>query len=610
VNLKLHFMCGYFLLGTVLIYSKVGMAKEAVLVPISTILEDKILELNTSYSMGKYQDVVNVSKKLLLLDSSNKEVKDLYAISNYKLKNYKSIIDLYTEHQAEYLDSPLQLKLRSIAMVKEKKFLLAMRNFRTLKSLTSLNPEWKAFYHYLVFKINPKSSFEELKRMSEGSSGAASDLTLGKLYLIAGKNDKAIQSFKLSLEKESKNVESLEYLGDSYFKNKKLGRSISAYSALLKIEPNNAQVKIKLATSYIKKDQLINAIKVLESDNNSKVVNLRERLSAFVNNYLNNSLSRSIAEEKTRFSKVAIQSENKLVLEEKFIPNDMDLALNPNVINNSVELEASPDVQKINNSVVLQAPAPDVQKANKINSLVALETSPDLPSTKNNNVRVGDISVLELSIGVKSKKYDLLGTGFNVKADYSMGGVASFKYTFFPVGRNWNSQISLDHSSVKVGNLQGLSPTESTLSESRLTTGINYFINNFSIGPFLMYENISAIQTTPSILRGNINFFNFGVRGGYLIHIKNNFKLSLEASYFSKIMSVSKTTSIGTAEKRTLMDISTKLYYKIKPNINYFIGLGFLQTNTTYSGSSVRGTSEAREQEKDFTFPIGIKYEF
>ena len=581
VSLKLHHFFCFFILGSFILYYESAIAKDeghSFQRPSLTNFEEKIVELRKSYLMGEYQAVVDLSKRLMILDSSNEEIKDLYALAIFKLKNYRAVIELYSERQADYLESPLQLKLRSIALAKEKSFLSAMTNLRTLKSIAPLSPEWKVFYHYLVFKINPKSSFKELERMNKGSPQIANDLTAGKLFLLYGKNDEATKAFESGLEKDPSNVEALENLGDSYLKNKKFDKSISNYSRLLSIEPQNFKVKLKLAKSYIKKGQLISGMKVLEADNNTEIVKLRGSLLSYTNNLLNNPQSRSIAEEKIQLNSVTV-SEEKSVLEEKFIPKDIDIYVDPAL-------------------------------KGQVNNAGSLQTTSVNESVRNKEMHSDDISMLELSIGAKAKKYVLTGAGFNARADYSTGISLNSKYTFFPAGRSWNSQIIMNHSRIEISDLRGLSPSKATLSESRLGLGVNYLVRHFSIGPVLMYENMSATQTTPSVIRGNVNFFNLGIKSEYSIHIKKNSKLNFEVSYLSKVMSVSKTTSVGTADRRNLMDASVKFYYEMRPLAYYFIGLGFLETKTKYSASSARGTAQAIEKETEFTFPIGINYAF
>lgn len=95
VSLKLHHFFCFFILGSFILYHESAIAKDeghSFQRPSLTNFEEKIVELRKSYLMGEYQAVVDLSKRLMILDSSNEEIKDLYALAIFKLKNYRAVI--------------------------------------------------------------------------------------------------------------------------------------------------------------------------------------------------------------------------------------------------------------------------------------------------------------------------------------------------------------------------------------------------------------------------------------------------------------------------------------------------------------------------------------
>jgi hypothetical protein len=87
-------------------------------------------------------------------------------------------------------------------------------------------------------------------------------------------------------------------------------------------------------------------------------------------------------------------------------------------------------------------------------------------------------------------------------------------------------------------------------------------------------------------------------------------KLKLEADYYTKIVSTSKTLLVGNVDKRNSLSLSGKFYYEMRPSAYYFAGVGYSATDTKYSASAARGTSQAIEKERDFSFPVGLDYAF
>lgn len=579
VEIKVKVFTSCLLSGLLLGHMPDGLAIESGHIVDQISSEEKVSVISDKYLQGKYSEVFNTSKAFLKFDPSNELVRNLYSMSCFKLKNYNCIIDFYTEQEAEYLKSPLQLKLRSIAQAKEGNYYSALIALQALNETGRQGAEWKSFYHYLVYKINPNSSFKELSRLNQGSPSIANDLNTGKLHLLDGKYDRAAISFQAALSKDYLNTEALEILGDSYFQMKNFDKSLAAYLSLLKITPNNSTVIIKIGKVYFKLGLYFDAIKALEKGTSDEAKNLKAKITSFANHAFNNHSSRSIAAEKTQLDTM-VTVYGKANLEESFIPTP------------EIDIYMDSKAKSLNSE--------------KLGSVVVSSTNGELSfvnATKSS-------STLELGIGLKAKKYNLYGTGFNAKIDYSTGVALNVKYSFFSSDKKWNTNFDLYHSKTSFDDLAGLTPQKIILNETKTTLGFNYMLRSFSLGPIIMYESMSSTQTSPSTVRGNVNFFNIGVRAAQLLNISEHTKLKLEADYYSKIVSTSKTLLVGNVDKRNSLGFSGKFYFEMRPNAYYFAGVGYSKMDTKYSASAARGTSQAIERERDFSFPVGIDYAF
>ena len=121
-------------------------------------------------------------------------------------------IGISSVYSVQAFSQDLPSKLKSLVTAKEGNYYSAIIAMGAIDGPTSLNREWKIFYHYLVFKINPESAYKELKRLNEASPNIDNDLILGRLYLLDNKIVKAIASFQAALVKNPLNAEALEYL--------------------------------------------------------------------------------------------------------------------------------------------------------------------------------------------------------------------------------------------------------------------------------------------------------------------------------------------------------------------------------------------------------------
>lgn len=581
MNTKKQLKLNYFLIGFLSVCSINSRAAEEV--SRTQLFSDKesLMNLSNDYSSGNYLKVIEVSKKLLQLDSKNDDFRNLYVLASYKLKNYKAIIDLHKENEIEYLTSPVQLKLRAISLAKEASYYQSMIALKTLREVEPLTSEWKYFYHYLVFKLNSKSAFKELKRMNRVSPNVVNDITTGNLYLLNEMYNEAIVSFNAALVKDPLNKEVMEILGDSYLKLRDRDKALGIYSSLLIISPKSSHVKIKISKVLVKKGQYLNALKKLAGDDSSNVVEFRNKLENFTSQFLNNKQSRAIAEEKTAINSLT-PGDGRLVLEESFIPKEIDIYAEP-IIKFSEKGKPVPTEVAVVSNVV---------------------------GPKIDRIHLGDVSTVELSLGPKLKSYDLSGVGFNAKVDYSSGLVVNGKFNFAPENRNWDSHVEVEHSRVELKSLNGVTPNKTTLSETKASVGVNYLLGNTSIGPLLIYETMSANQTIPSTLRGNVDFFNLGARVGHTFQVTDEIKIKLEAKYFTKVVTASKTIAVGNVNKHSSVGAGGIFYYETRPQAHIFAGVGYSDTTTKYKGSSARGTVDAKETEKDILFPLGISYAF
>jgi hypothetical protein len=68
-------------------------------------------------------------------------------------------------HETESSKLILQSKLKSISNAKEGNYYSALLALGAVGEIDSLDKQWKSFYHYLVFKINPESAYKDLKRL-------------------------------------------------------------------------------------------------------------------------------------------------------------------------------------------------------------------------------------------------------------------------------------------------------------------------------------------------------------------------------------------------------------------------------------------------------------
>lgn len=519
------------------------------------------------YRNAQYTEVIESARKILKISPNNEEARELLARSLFQLKDYKSVINLYSEKQAEFIASPVQLKLRTIAQAREGNFYSAMLALRELREDEVLGHEWKVYYHYLVFKINKESAFKELKRMEQISPNIIYDLIVGDLYVLAGDNQKAIGFFEAALKKNYLNAEAMEKLGDCYIRIGEYEKGLNAYRTLTKIKSSDDGIKIKQAWALEKNGYYLDALKSLENENHPSVLDYKNKLALRIQKIMNNNSQRAIAEE------------------QNISPVDGVPALEAKVI-----------------------PMPPLE--------IAAEDNPKLAVQAETVKSLGDLSheedksTIELSFGPKAKKYNLTGVGFNARVNYSTGMSAAAKYIFAPENRNWETVTAFDYSKVAINNLRGVTPADITLTETKLDLGVNYKFDGLSVGPSLMYEKMSAIQTMPNPIRGNIDLVNVGLRAGYANSFSDKIHFRLDLSAYTKLVTTSKTTIVGTVDKRTMMSGALKLYYTTGTSLNYFAGAMFASTETSYEASQNRGTAAAKEKEQDITFPLGINYVF
>lgn len=519
------------------------------------------------YRNAQYTEVVESTKKILKISPNNEEARELLARSLFQLKDYKSVINLYSEKQVEFIASPVQLKLRTLAQAREGNFYSAMLALRELREDEVLGHEWKVYYHYLVFKINKESAFKELKRMDQVSPNIIYDLIVGDLYTLAGDNQKAIGFFEAALRKNYLNTEAMEKLGDCYIRSGEYGKALNAYRALTKIKGPDDRIKIKQAWALEKNGYYLDALKSLENENYPSVLEYKNKLGLRIQKMMNSNSQRSIAEEQ-----IISPVDGALALEEKVIP------------------------------------MPPLEIAAEENPKLAIQLKTAKPIDDLSHEE--DKSTIELSFGPKAKKYDLTGVGFNARVNYSTGMSAAAKYTFAPENRVWETVAAFDYSRVAFNNLRGVTPADITLNETKLDVGVNYKFGGLSVGPSLMYEKMSATQTTPNPIRGNVDLTNVGLRAGYANSFSDRFHFRLDLSAYTKLVTTSKTTIVGNVDKRTMMSGALKFYYTTGPSFNYFAGAMFAATETTYEASQSRGTTAAKENEQDITFPLGINYVF
>lgn len=389
-------------------------------------------------------------------------------------------------HEIESSKLILQSKLKSISNAKEGNYYSALLALGAVGEIDSLDKQWKSFYHYLVFKINPESAYKDLKRLSLTNPDIENELTLGNLYLLDNKIEKAFTSFQIVLVKDPLNplaLKNLEYIS--------------------KLKSTNHE------TSEEKKEKIL----ILESS----------------------------------FFPIITDEQRELIL------------------NKSEE-------QKI--------------------------------LSKN-------VSKIEINLGPLAKKYELEGIGFNALVNYTTGLNLGIRYEFSPKESVWNTYVGLAYSKTTFDNLVGLIPNKVSLNETRMALGFNYFIHNYSLGPILMYESTYTTRTVPSTFKGNSDFFNLGAKFGYEHLVAKNLFVKLEATYLSKIISVSKPIGDGEVGDHNSINFLGKLILKNdSEKIFYFLGLGYSMVETKYTSTATRGTLQAKEKEKIFSFPIGINYEF
>lgn len=519
------------------------------------------------YRNAQYSEAAAAAENMLKVSPANDEVRELLALSLFQSKDYKGVVRLFTDTQAEFLNSSLQLKLRTISLAREGHFYSALLVLRNLKEEEVLGHSWKSYYHYLVYRINKDSAYKELKRMNQVSPDAVTELIQGDLYALDGNNSKAIELYESALKKNYLNAEVLEKMGDSHCRSKDYEKAVVAYQSLIKFMPEKSSIKLKLAWAMEKGGHYLDAFKFLEKENDQELAAYREKLAVRIKNILNNP-SRVVA------GKEDIEPvDGRLALEEKFIP--------------AVSLKIAED-------------APVSVAANIVTAPVAIP----------NQDHSGDVSAFEFSLGPKAKKYSLSGNGFNAKVDYSTGMAVGAKYTFTPEERAWESMLVADYSKTSMNDLNGVTPKDVTLNELRLSVGVNYKLDSFSVGPALMYEKMSATQTTPNTIRGNVDFANVGVRANAFHAFTDKFQSRLEFNYFRKIVTTSKTTAVGNVNNRSMMLGQLKFYYGATPSLQYFAGASFASVDTSYDASEARGTTAAKEKEQDVTFPLGINYVF
>jgi len=442
-----------------------------------------------------------------------------------------------------------------------------MLALRDLREDEVLGHEWKVYYHYLVFKINKDSAFKELKRMSQVSPNIIYDLIVGDLYVLAGDNKKAIEFFEAALKKNYLNTEAMEKLGDCHVRNAEYEKALNIYQSLAKIKSADEGVKIKLAWVLEKKGYYLDAFKSLENEKHPSVLEYKNKLALRIQKIMNGNSQRAIAEE------------------QNISPVDGILALEAKVI-----------------------PMPPLEIASEENSKLVVQAETVKPMDDRSHEE--DKSTIELSFGPKAKKYNLSGVGFNARVNYSSGMSAGARYTFAPEKRNWETEAAFNYSKVAIKNLRGVTPADITLNETKLDVGVSYKFGGLLAGPTLMYEKMSATQTTPNPIRGNVDLTNIGLRAGYANSFSDKFHFRLDLSAYRKLVTTSKTTIVGSVDKRTMMSGALKFYYTTGPSVNYFAGAMFASTETSYEASQSRGTTAAKEKEQDITFPLGINYVF
>lgn len=531
-------------------------------------LAEKIKEIKLFYNSGKYSDVVKEAERILSIHPKNEIATDLFMIGKFKQKQFKDIINYYNETQAEYITSHFQLKVRAIAQARDGNYYSSMLAIRSLKALVPFNNEWKKFYHYIVYKINADSAYKELQRISKNTSSVSADIITADLYQLAGQSKMAIAALETALTKDYLNQDALEGLGNLYFENNNWEKSIAAYTSLLKINPHHSSVKIKIAKAYIVGGRLWDAMNILDNDARVDVVSLRNKISKQSQDLLTGQSTRSIAQ--VELAAGRSETVSKGISDENFIPQDIDVY------------------------------------ADSITKSEATVT----PATFVDNLVTKDTSVFEFSLSPKTKKYDLSGTGFNANVGYSNGVSANSRFTFYPAGRQWLALFDIQHSQTSLKNLSGLSPSLIILRETNASIGLNYLRNDFSLGPALMFETMSGTQTTPNNIRGNVDCFNLGLRSTYSLRVGDHWKFNFEASYFSKIISASKTSSVGNVGSRSIILASNKIIYSPGNTLGYFLGFSFSDITTKYEGTQTRGTSAAVETERDLSIPLGINYVF
>lgn len=554
----------YILMSTTLVNSTFAKSVDS--------FKENLIQIENDFLSGKYSEVISSTSKILQSDLSNNNMADLYLLANFRLHNYKSIINLYPENKLYLLNTSTQLKVRALALYNEKNYPLALRSLDILKKTIPLDLNWRTFYHYLAFKINPKNSFGELDRLNKHTADPLNNIISGKLYLLSGKKKEALISFQAAFDKSSLDVEDMKHLSEAYVRNKLFVKSEEILKLLLKDSPNDSGVKIKLAQNYIHQSRFNDAIEMLENDNSVEVFLIRERIANLVKQYLNNGNYRAIAEEKKELLAVSSKNE-RAILEDSFVPNEIDIYID-------------------SSKPILNVPP-------KINEVEIVKVNP-----------LVDVSSFEFTLGPKMKRFNLSGLGFNASFDYSTGVEFNIKHTFSPAERFWNSQMNISHSSTTFSNLVGLSSNRINFAETRAILGINYLKNSFSLGPFLMFERMSATQVTPSTLRGNADSFFGGLKIEFFKNINSQFRINLDTNFATKLVTASKTSSTGNFKSRSLININGKLYYRLNPNMFYFVGIGHSISTTNYESSSARGTSNAIELEKDYSFPLGIKYDY
>lgn len=524
-------------------------------------------DIKNVYRSGQYVAAASSARKFLKIAPESEEAKDILAYSLFQAKDYRGVIGLYSDSQAEYIASPIQLKLRSISQAKEGNYYSAIVSYRNLREDEVLETKWKPYYHYLVFKINKESAFKELKKMNQVSPHISYNIISGDLYALSGNYDKAIESFELALKKDYLNIEAMEKLADNHSRKNQFDKAVVIYQSILKILPERFDIKLKMSWSLEKNGHYLEALNLLEDEKNPRVSDYKKKLSIRVQNFLNSNSSRALAS-----SEVESPVDGRVNLEESFIPM-------PPL---EISAEETPNL---------------VVNIDKMKTFTEREER-------------ADKSILEFYLGPKAKKYDLTGIGFNAHVNYSSGLSTGIKYIFAPGDRPWETGITLNHSRTFLNNLRGLTPSDIRLVETKVGLNTIYKVNSFGLGPALMYERMSTTQTTPNSIRGDVNFFNLGIKGVFTHSFSDSVFTKVELNYFSKILANSNTTNVGSVNRRAILSTGMSFYYKVNSTINYFSGVTYVNTSSTYKASSLRGTIAAKEKEQDITFPIGINYVF